>query len=138
METVNNSQKTALLAHYTTYDNQPNEGENIYHIKLVQLDGSIRFSDNKTVLFYKTDNIAVFPNPTEAEINISFKGYAGQSADITVYDMQGKSLFTQHIDNVQTSVHTLDIGEKASAGQYMMRVKMTGKKDVVRHFTLSK
>jgi hypothetical protein len=137
METVNNSQQTASLAHYTTYDNQPNEGENIYRIKLVQLDGSIRYSDNKTVLFYKTDNVAVFPNPTEAEVNISFKGYAGQSADIMVYDMQGKSILTKHLDDVQTSVYTFDIGEKAPAGQYMLRIKMVGKKDVLRHFTLS-
>jgi hypothetical protein len=137
METVNNHQKTASLAHYTTYDNQPNEGENVYRIKLVQLDGTIRYSENKTVLFYKTDNVAVFPNPTEAEINISFKGYAGQSADIMVYDMQGKSILTKHLDNVQTSVYTFDIGDKAPAGQYLLRVKMAGKKDVLRHFTLS-
>ena len=71
-------------------------------------------------------------------LNISFKGYLGQSVDLTFSDMQGKTLFKQHIDKLQNEVQTLVIADKLSAGTYMIHVQSAGKRDVVKQFTVGK
>ncbi len=137
MVTVNNHAVTGL-EHYNSFDNEPIDGENTYRIKLVMLDGTQRYSEPKTVNFYSANNISIFPNPTDDALNISFKGYTGQAVDLFIFDMQGKSILTQHLEKVQNTLHSIPIGEKAIAGEYMLRIKIQGKRDVLKIFTVGK
>ena len=123
---------------YTTYDNDPSVGDNVYRIKLVFSDCTERYSELKTVKFYGNDGITLFPNPADDLLNISFKGYLEQSVDLTFSDMQGKTLFKQHIDKLQNEVQTLVIADKLSVGTYMIHVQSAGKRDVVKQFTVGK
>jgi hypothetical protein len=123
---------------YTAYDNNPTDGENTYRIKLVLNDGTVRYSDLKTVIFYSSNGITLYPNPADDLLNIGFKGYTGQDVDITLFDMLGKSIMTQHIEKLPTETQTLDISGKTSAGQYMILIQSKGKRDVVRQFTVGK
>ncbi len=124
--------------YYTTFDNEPFEGDNIYRIKLVLNDGTIRYSEEKTVTFHATNGIVLYPNPAHDILSINFKGYTGKAIDITIFDMQGKRLMVQHIDKLQTTDYTLDLPENAAVGQHMILIEAKGKKDVVRMFTIGK
>lgn len=126
------------LENYTSYDNQPIDGDNTYRIKLVMTDGTERLSEPKTVSFYNTAGIHLYPNPTEDVLNITLKGYMGQDVDIQIFDMQGKHLLTRHIDKLQSDVQTLVIGDKIGIGQYLVLIQSKGKRDVVRQFTVGK
>ncbi len=135
IETIN-STKQANEEQVSTYDLKPEEGDNNYRIKLVLLDGSVHYSEVKTVNFNKLNDIKIFPNPTEDEINISLKGYANKHIDFTLYDMQGKPIHAEHIDALQSNVHTIILKQKANAGQYMLRIKAQGKRDVIKLVTI--
>jgi hypothetical protein len=124
--------------YYTTYDNEPIDGDNLYRIKLVLNDGTIRYSEEKTVTFHAANGIVLYPNPAHDILNINFKGYTGKAIDITIFDMQGKRLMVQHIDKLQTMDYTLDIPENTAVGQHIILIEAQGKRDVVRLFTIGK
>lgn len=133
-----NSFKGSGLEQYTTNDENPIDGDNTYRIKLVMLDGTIQYSEPKTVKFSSTGNVKIFPNPTDDVLNLTFKGYTDYPTDIIIYDMQGKQIWTQHIDKMQSPSLSIPIADKTVAGQYMVYIKSKGKKDVIRTFTVSK
>jgi hypothetical protein len=135
IETFNSTKQTGL-EQLNTYDPKPEEGDNNYRIKSVQLDGSVVYSEVKTVNFNKLSDIKIFPNPTEDEINISLKGYANKNIDFTLYDMQGKPIHTEQIDALQSNIHTIMLKQKTTSGQYMLRIKAQGKRDVIKLVTI--
>jgi hypothetical protein len=124
--------------YYMTYDNEPIDGDNLYRIKLVLNDGTIRYSEEKTVTFHAANGIVLYPNPAHDILNINFKGYTGKAIDITIFDMQGKRLMVKHIDKLQTMDYTLDIPENTAVGQHMILIEAQGQRDVVRLFTVGK
>lgn len=136
METTN-SRTTTGLSQYTVYDITPDNGDNIYRIKLVQIDGTVYISDLKTVNF-NTENITIFPNPVEDNINIAFKGYENKAIDITLYNMQGQPIMTRQIAKMESDLVTMPVGEKMVAGQYMLRIKTNGKRETLKSFTVGK
>jgi Secretion system C-terminal sorting domain/PA domain len=137
LETLN-SNHTGSLEQHVSFDVKPDDGENYYRIQLVQLDGSVLFSAIKMVNFSVLQNVTIFPNPVESEINIALKGYTSQAVDFVLYDMQGKPVLTEHIGSLQTPVHTLSLQEKTPTGQYMLIVKTQGKRDVIKMVTVGK
>jgi hypothetical protein len=137
MQIVNTHQAEGY-ENYTTYDPNPKDGENTYRIKLVLNDGTIRYSEPKTVMFYSSNGITLFPNPADDLLNIAFKGYLGQEVDITLFDMHGKRILIKHIEKLQSETHTLDISNQTVVGQYLILIQSQGKRDVVRPFTVGK
>jgi PA domain/Secretion system C-terminal sorting domain len=121
-----NSQPLDGNENYTTYDTNPIDGDNTYRIKLVLNDGTIRYSEDKTVVFYSNSGIVLFPNPADDLLNIGFKGYLGQEVDMTLFDMQGKRIFSKHIDKLQNETQTLDISDKTVVGQYLILIQSKG------------
>jgi Pregnancy-associated plasma protein-A/Secretion system C-terminal sorting domain len=126
------------LENYTSYDSNPIDGENTYRIKLVFSDGSERLSPAKTVVFYSSTGINLYPNPTDDVLNITMKGYIGQDVDILLFDLQGKQLLKRHLEKVQTEVQTLVISDTVGFGQYLVLIQSKGKRDVIRRFTVGK
>ena len=133
-----NSRSAEGPEHYTSYDNDPVVGDNTYRIKLVQADGLERYSDAQIVQFFASESVILYPNPADDLLNIGFKGYLGQAVDLTFSDMQGKTLFKQHIDKLPNEVQTLVIADKLSVGTYMIHVQSAGKRNVVKVFTVGK
>jgi Secretion system C-terminal sorting domain/PA domain len=132
-----NTSKGIGTEQYATYDENPIEGDNVYRIKLVLKDGTIQYSDPKTVKFTATNSVKIFPNPTEDILNIALKGYDTQPIDVLIFDMQGKVVHTQHMDTAPTTL-SIPLSSKVTSGQYMLSLKAKGKKEVVRTFTVSR
>lgn len=84
------------------------------------------------------ENVTLYPNPTADVLNLTFKGCIGQAVDIVIFDMQGKSILTEHLGQLQSSLHSIFIGDKTVTGQYMIRISTKGKKDVFKTFTVGK
>jgi Secretion system C-terminal sorting domain len=105
---------------------------------LVQLDGSVQYSEPKTVKFSTFSTIKIFPNPTEDVLNIALKGYDTQPIEVVIFDMQGKVIFNKQYEKTSNTTLSIPLSEKAVAGQYMLLMKSKGKKDVMRTFTVSK
>ena len=84
------------------------------------------------------EDVTLYPNPTADVLNLTFKGYTGQAVDIVIFDMQGKSILTQHLGQLQSNLHSIPIGDKTAVGQYMIRIRTKGKKDVFKTFTVGR
>lgn len=84
------------------------------------------------------EDVTLYPNPTADVLNLTFKGYTGQAVDIVIFDMQGKSILTEHLGQLQSHLHSIFIGDKTVAGQYMIRIRTKGKRDVFRTFMVGK
>lgn len=73
-------------------------------------------------------NVVVFPNPTAGQLSVELTSVASRKMQLELVDINGRLLHSQQAEvpaGVQTL--TMDIASLA-AGQYMLRVKDTGKK----------
>jgi Secretion system C-terminal sorting domain/PA domain len=134
-----NTQKGIGLNQYNLYDENTVEGDNIYRIKLIQLDGSVQYTAPKTVKFAISDEVKIFPNPTQDLLNIALKGYDAQPVEVRVFDMQGKVIINNgHFETSSSSTLSIPLSNKVTNGQYMMLLQSKGKRDVIRTFTVSR
>jgi hypothetical protein len=136
--TIVNNKPTEGTEYYTLADGEPMEGDNTYRIKLILVDGTIRYSEPKTVRFTGASSVTLFPNPVNDLLTVGLKGYLGKAVDIAIFDMLGKPLLTQHIDKLQTTEYALTIPENTAVGQHMIVIKAQGKRDAVKLFTIGK
>jgi hypothetical protein len=106
---------------YQFADNSPTNGTNYYRLKCVDKDGSISYSKIVSVQFSIINaQLSIFPNPTKDKTTISF-GKLIDKATIAVYDITGKAIFTQQINN-STNTYQLNT-QKLTKGIYIVKVK---------------
>ncbi|NJN35671.1 MAG: T9SS type A sorting domain-containing protein [Saprospiraceae bacterium] len=130
-------QQGVEIGQYAIHDEKPFEGDNTYRIKMVMPDGSSQFSDTRTIRFASFNTVNIFPNPTSDILNIAIQGYENQPIDISIFDIQGKSIHQQHIDAAPATTLVIPLSQKAASGQYVLRIRSAGKKDVIQRFTVS-
>lgn len=131
IEVVNSKSEDSGVTHYSTYDNAPTEGDNTYRVKVTFKDGSSKVSTLKTVNFKELTDIRVFPNPVSSTLNIDLSNYKNQTVELHLYNYLGQQLMYNQIPNVENSVHEIDVANQPE-GNYMLRVKSKGKRDVTK------
>ncbi|UII79871.1 T9SS type A sorting domain-containing protein [Flagellimonas sp. CMM7] len=90
---------------------------------------SSKASKSKDVVLNDNDNnkviISMYPNPVEDDyVNIGFiRGIEGNNAKLNIYDMAGRQLVSEAINNIQNNkTHQVDISNLQS-GNYLLIVK---------------
>lgn len=114
LEAAVNSEK---LQAYHFNDSKPWTGENLYRLKMIDLDGTFAYSGIKPVFFQTGDlgRINVYPNPVEDKLYLMLgKGEILKS--VKVYDLNGILVFqsdaeSSEIDlpNIKTGTYCLTI-----------------------------
>ncbi len=115
--------------YYVTYDNLPDEGDNIYRIVLMQNDGSRRESELILVPFSKTVNAVVFPNPSDSYFDVLMNEARNQETKLTLVNIFGQIMQEEKSQNLQ-KFH-LDVSNLPS-GMYLIRISQTGKRDFTK------
>ena len=106
---------------YSFIDNTPTNGINYYRLESIDKDGSISYSKVVSVqLSLINSQLSIFPNPAKDRATISF-GKLIDKATIAVYDITGKAIITQQINN-STSTYQLNT-QKLTKGIYIVKVK---------------
>ena len=82
-------------------------------------------------------DFSVYPNPTSGELNVDLGQYTGRSVRLEVYSLEGKLLQFSEIDEVQTTVETLNL-VSYRYGMYMVKVKSEGLPDVARRVVVAR
>ena len=134
---LKNSLQSANPEQYTSYDNNPTEGDNFYRVGVTFNDGTIKYSETKKVNFNKMTAFRVFPNPVIDELNINLTEYVGKTVDIDVYNSFGIALHHQHIDKVTNAIQKLDVNDYPT-GHYLIRVATLGKRDAMQQVVIQK
>lgn len=118
-----NSQ-TMLSYQYT--DSEPMSGISYYRLKQVDKDGSFTFSKIVAVRFEnlsQEDRLIVFPNPTEGKsFYIQFLDSEIKEGEVVVYDVLGKIIHQQTVQNHATDLVSIEFKEKLPTGTYTVRV----------------
>lgn len=90
---------------------------NTYYYRLQQqdLDGQMTFSEVRTVAFDQAGELAVWPNPTDDQLNIQSPD---QSADYTLHNGLGQTIRAGQLTNGQATLNLRDL----PAAIYLLRV----------------
>ncbi len=75
------------------------------------------------------ENVGVWPNPTDgSELNIRFKAFGNEEANVTLYDLQGRRVYQTSMETTSgVYTNTLSIG-RLTKGVYLLNIEQDGKK----------
>jgi hypothetical protein len=91
----------------------PDVGNKRGHVSVYQCNSNVNVFQSKIT------GISIYPNPFNETLNLDLKLKDGETADIAITDMLGKTLLTQSIQNNQT----LDL-KSLNSGVYMLSVQI--------------
>ena len=80
-------------------------------------------SENKT----QVDNLSIYPNPVSNNFNITFNGKVKENATVIVSDIQGRQLFSQHINVTNGNNNILIDASNFSKGMYFVQINISEK-----------
>ncbi|MCF2489882.1 T9SS type A sorting domain-containing protein [Dyadobacter sp. CY347] len=104
---------------YSFVDLYPLSGENLYRLKMIDMDGTFTFSRIRNVVFGEESQVTLYPNPLTVTDALSIEtGAPEKIAGIFIYDVNGKQM-------LQTSWKpSIDI-KSMSAGLYLLQITYT-------------
>jgi hypothetical protein len=136
IQVVNAKAATADLKDYTFVDANPVEGDNFYRIKTVQMNGDVSISDIKTLTFGKVQDVRIFPNPASDFIDVDLKVYEGKQVNIFMYNAMGKLINTTNVESATSAPQHIEI-DNLTAGSYLIRIQVEGKRDVIKQVQIT-
>jgi len=78
--------------------------------------------------------VSLFPNPTQGELNVDLKAYAGQQGFIEIYDLSGSKI--QRMDVEDFGQVTLINVETYKPGMYTVSIKIEGMNKIAKRFVV--
>jgi hypothetical protein len=116
---------SSLILKYSFVDAQPLDGKSYYMLKQTDLDGRFTFSSVVVLETSGTEMFrfaAVFPNPTNSQLNLSIISPTKQDATVIINDMFGRTV-TQRLISVSSGSNNYQINVNAlPAGNYLLNV----------------
>jgi hypothetical protein len=137
MEIVNNKSLTNAPTYEMVYDNAPNEGENVYRVKVVYLDSTSKVSTPKTLIYKTSETVKVFPNPANDFVDIDLAKYNNSDVTIYLYNNFGQQVAVQNVPKAKSSVVHFDVASQQN-GNYLIRISAQGKRDVLKQLQIVK
>jgi Secretion system C-terminal sorting domain len=95
-----------------------------YRLKLVDINGSFRYSETRMIIFQWKKNISVTPNPFTTEINITLQAVAyKEKVMLHIYDATGKMVFEKavQLNTGNQNININNLGE-LKVGLYFVRI----------------
>ena len=126
--TVNAAGNSTSATNYTFVHSTPVTGLNYYRLKLVNIDGTIKYSVVRTVKFSGNTKITVMPNPTTDRVFIS-SNEGGIMQSIEIFSAEGKKL--QQVNNF-TMGNSIDLSNFSPATYVLRITDKTGNTEVLR------
>lgn len=101
---------------YVYNDAAPQNGNNYYRLKMIDIDGRFEFSKIISVWFGNTQQVRIWPTPAKSAITIQF---AEQYKQLEIVDITGRILLRK---NISQQTETIDISTLAK-GMYFIRLR---------------
>ncbi|MFM2358094.1 MAG: hypothetical protein RLY16_86 [Bacteroidota bacterium] len=134
MTTVSaNNQRTAT--NYQTLDAKPFSGNNYYRLKMVDLDGSFKFSAIVKVNATSIEApISIYPNPVvNHTMQINMPAQAAGKYQVQVYNLNGEKISSSVINHQGgVSVYPVSVNQSVPAGMYKVEISnQEGRQQVI-------
>lgn len=116
------SQPATGSHNYSQLHTSPQQGLNYYRLKVIDIDGSVTYSEIRKVNFGKAaDNIEMYPVPANTYVNITFSsGMINKPAAVSILSIDGKLMYQQTIQAL-SQTETINLS-RLSAGKYIVRL----------------
>jgi hypothetical protein len=108
---------------YSTMDNNPAKGINLYRLKLVDMDNKFDYSSIRKVNFDAAYTYTIYPNPVGKELMITADSSPELNLTLQVFNPQGQVVITQRM-NSATQPAKLDVSRLAP-GFYFVKILST-------------
>jgi hypothetical protein len=120
------SQNSSPAITYSYLDVNPNNGINFYRLRLIDLDGSRKYSPIVRVDISGTNSgISIYPNPVrEKQIAVQLNNLSGGTYQLAFYNTMGQIVFLQSITHDGGSVSKyITLPSGLSSGVYSVKIK---------------
>lgn len=116
-----------LQPEYTTTDNYPATGANLYRLKIAEKDNSFTYSEWRQVLIpFNDGDFTVYPNPAINKITVN--GNFTRVAQLKLSAITGKIILQQQLVNNRTDISLPAL----SPGVYLLRINEKTQKLIIR------
>lgn len=116
-------QSAQSLFNYIWIDAMPLVGQNIYRIKAVDADGSIKYSKSILLNFTSSKSITLYPNPVSDVLNISLSLTQSECIDISIIDAIGRPIWSiKNIFDQGLQTYRINL-PKVGTGIFWLEVK---------------
>jgi hypothetical protein len=96
-------------ATYNAIDASPSSGINYYRIRIINADGSVKYSEVRIVIFNGKGNLSIFPNPVSDKVNIQLpESYQGKNLNIKIINQLGQAIINKQMTNA-SQVETINV-----------------------------
>ena len=119
---------SSLEKRYSSVHLSPVNGINYYRLKLVDADGSFKYSDVRTVKFSNTTSVTIMPNPTTDRVFITSND-GGMLQSVGLYDVNGK--FLKQINNFALG-NSIDLSVYAPSIYILKLIDKQGNTEVIK------
>jgi hypothetical protein len=111
---------------YSYVDHTPLRGVNFYRLKLVDRNGSSKYSAVRSVRNEGTADIAVYPNPVRDMMMVNITSDKTDRAVISITDMNGKLLQLKNTA-IAEGINYININTATMAkGTYVLKIQLNG------------
>lgn len=138
--TVKASGNSAVVRNYQFADyNNPVQQTSYYRLKMIDLDGSFEYAPVMilTPAAVANQQLAVFPNPFNNNLNVSLLADEAGAATLTLFDLNGKTLGTVNVPvdggNQQFNLsYLMPETNTLPTGLYLLQVNVNGEVTTVK------
>ena len=123
---------------YDFVDSKLFEGNNEYRIQTVFVNPDFppQYSAVLTLHYIKASVYNVFPNPAQDNVQIDLSEVAGKRADIHIFSIIGKELYSEKIESVSATPYSINISH-FEIGSYMIQINVAGRRSVTRKLVVN-
>ena len=121
---------TSLQVYSFTDTETDKFGARYYRLKVIDADGSFRYSPVRTVVFTDAVTWQVYPNPSNGIFHFVYQVNAGEMLEAAVYDAKGSIIKTyKKTGTGYLQKLTIDLAtEPFAVGMYLLQINAEGKK----------
>jgi hypothetical protein len=126
-------------AKYSFTDREINKsGVRYYRLKMVDQNGSFRYSGIRPVVFNEEITWQLYPNPSQGMFNLVCQASSGEKIDIVVHDVNGRQVkrLQQQANGFVQKIAVDLSGDDYAKGVYLLEIKAGGKSSSFRMIKL--
>ena len=132
-----NINTSAFTADYSFLDQQPMEGTSYYRLKMIEKNGSSRYSSARIIqIDYLVTNLRIYPNPVKNDVTISFSSTESQQATLIIRSLTGDVMIKKPIALNTGENRTQFSMNRLSNGLYIVEL-VTNEKTFINKLTVS-
>ena len=125
---VNAAGNSSTIKNYTLVHLSPVNGVNYYRLKMVDVDGSFKYSAVRTIKFSSSTSIKIMPNPTADRVYIT-SNEGGVLQSVGLYSIDGRLL--QQVTNFNLG-KSIDLSTYAPSIYILRLMDKDGTTEVIR------